>query len=167
MTSNSNLQLVQYKTIHRIHYTQSKLFIMGITDTDICPHCTLGCPDTYLYATWSCQPVNSLWTSVTKTLSTILDCSRVPLSPTLCLLVDTTSIPIPQKFKNPLLVSLTIAKKIVFQNWKSRVLQYKSLDSPNLRLHPYRRAHSSKTKKHQPSKTLGPPSLPFFKLCAQ
>lgn len=119
MTSNTNLQLIQYKTIHRTHITQSRLHKMGTVNTDICPHCTSGSTDTYLHATWNCQPVNLLWTSVIKTLSTILDC-RIPLSPTLCLLGDTTSTLIPQKIKYPVLVSLTIAKKVVFKNWKSR-----------------------------------------------
>lgn len=54
-----------------------------------------------------------------KNIFTIFYC-RIPLSPSLCLLGDTTSILIPQKWKYPLLVSLTIARKIVFQNWKSR-----------------------------------------------
>ena len=55
MTSNTNLQLIQYKTLHRYHITQSKLFRMGTVNTDICPHCTLGSIDTYLHATWNCQ----------------------------------------------------------------------------------------------------------------
>lgn len=118
MTTNTNLQLIQYKTIHRIHITQSKLFKMKLSDTDICSQCTSGSTDTYLHATWLCQPVHSLWTTLTNTLSSILDC-RVPLSPALCLLGDTSETSIPSKYKTPVLVSLAITKKI-FQNWKSK-----------------------------------------------
>ena len=32
MTTNTNLQLIQYITIHRTHITQSKMFKMGLTD---------------------------------------------------------------------------------------------------------------------------------------
>lgn len=85
MTTNTNLQLIQYKTIHRTHITQSKLFKMGLSDTDTCSQCTSGNTDTYLHATWLCQPGHSLWTTLTNTLSSVLDC-RVPLSPALCLL---------------------------------------------------------------------------------
>ena len=46
MTTNTNLQLIQYKTIHRTHITQSKMFKMGLTDTDTCSQCTLGSTDT-------------------------------------------------------------------------------------------------------------------------
>ena len=117
MTTNTNLQLIQYKTIHRTHITQSKMFKMGLADTDSCSQCTLDSTDNDLYATWVCQPVHSFWTAVTNTLSTIFGC-RIPLSSSLCLLRANTKIP--PKHKNPLLISLTIAKKIVFQNWKSR-----------------------------------------------
>ncbi|XP_065112772.2 G-protein coupled receptor family C group 6 member A-like [Paramisgurnus dabryanus] len=86
MTTNTNLQLIQYKTIHRTHITQSKLFKMRLSDTDTCSQCTSGNTDTYLHATWFCQPVHSLWTTVTNTLSSILDC-RVPLSPKLWLII--------------------------------------------------------------------------------
>lgn len=33
MTTNTNLQLIQYKTIHRTHFSQSKLFKIGQADT--------------------------------------------------------------------------------------------------------------------------------------
>ena len=126
MTTNTNVQLIQYKTIHRTHITQGKMFKMGLADTDSCSQCTLDSTDNYLHATWVCQPVHSFWTVVTDTLSTILGC-RIPLSSSLCLLGAITEIP--PKHKNPLLISLTIAKKIVFQNWKSRKNCHYSLDN--------------------------------------
>ncbi len=119
MTTNTNLQLIQYKTIHRTHITQRKMFRMGLTNTDTCSQCTLGSTDDYLHSTWSCQPVHALWVSVTEKLSTILGC-RIPTSPELCLLGDLTQVTIPIKLRNPLLISLTIAKKVIFQNWKSK-----------------------------------------------
>ena len=116
MTTNTNLQLIQYKTIHRTHIF--KMFKMGFADTDICSQCTLGSTDDYFHATWACQPVHSLWTAVTEKLSTILGC-RIPLSPLLCLLGDITQVVLPTKYRNPLLIS-TIVKKIILQNWKSK-----------------------------------------------
>lgn len=119
MTSNGNLQLIQYKTLHRFHLTQNRLHKMKLSDTDICSQCILGSTDNYLHATWDCTPVNTFWISVTDSLSVILGC-RIPLDPTLCLLGDTTQITLPNKYHKPLLTSLTIAKKIIFQNWKSK-----------------------------------------------
>lgn len=109
--SNTNLQLIQYKIIHRTNITQRKKSEMGLSDTDICSQCTLGSTDDYLHATWTCQPVYSFWTSVTDKLSIIMGC-RIPLSPPLCFLGNTTGIDnLPTKYKNPLLIFLTIAKK--------------------------------------------------------
>ena len=92
---------------------------MGFIDIDTCPQCTSGNTDSYLHATWYCQPVHSVWTTVIETISTILEC-RVPLSPTLCLLGDTSEFPLLSQHKIPVLVSLAITKKIVFQNWLSK-----------------------------------------------
>lgn len=68
ITSKTNLQFIQYETICRNHFTQCKLFKMGITTTYICPYCTSGSIVTYLNATWFCQPFFFFWTSVIKTL---------------------------------------------------------------------------------------------------
>ena len=119
MSDNTNLQLIQYKVNHRTHITQSKMFKMGLANTDICSQCTLGGTYTYLHTIWLCQPVHSFWITVTETLSTILS-YRIPASPTLCLLGDISEIHIPQKHRNPLLISLVVAKKVVLQNWKSK-----------------------------------------------
>ena len=116
MITNTNLQ---HKVIHRSHITQSKMFKMGLANTDICSQCTLGSTDDYLHAMWLCQPVYSFWITITEALSTILD-SRIPSSPTLCLLNDISTIHITQHFNKPLLISLTVAKKVVLQNWKSK-----------------------------------------------
>lgn len=120
MTNNANLQLIQFKIIHRIHITEKKMFLMGLRDTDVCSQCTLGSTDDYFHALWTCQSVHSFWISVTTKLSVIMGC-EIPLSPSLCLLnncIEVDNLPI--NYKNPLLISLTIAKKVILQNWKSK-----------------------------------------------
>ena len=96
MTTNTNLQLIQYKTIHRIHITQGKMFKMGLINTDIC-------------SPWVTQMIIF---PVTEKLLCIFGC-RILASPWLCLLGDLTHITIPTKHKSPFLISLTIAKKIL------------------------------------------------------
>ena len=119
MTSNTNLQLIQYKIIHRTHITQYKMYKMGLANTDTCSQCTSGTSDNYFHALWACQPVHSFWGSVTQKLSTILN-YRIPSSPQLCLLGDISVINIPNRYKNSLLISLTVAKKTILLNWKSK-----------------------------------------------
>ena len=103
MTTNTNLQLIQYKTIHRTHITQSKMFLMGLTDTD-----------------------NALWGALTPIfmqpgsanlfiLSEPQQLRQYPRSWT----AESSGTPVPPKYTIPVLVSPAITKKIVFQNWKS------------------------------------------------
>ena len=113
MTNNTNLQLIQFKIIHRIHITEKKMFTMGLRDTDICSQCTKGSTDDYLHALWTCQSVYSFWISVTTKLSVIMGCG-IPPSPSLCLFNNYMEVDhLPIKYKNSLLISLTIAKKVI------------------------------------------------------
>lgn len=43
-----------------------------------------------------------------------------PLSPSLCLLGDIAQVNLPIKYRNPLLISLTLAKKTILLKWKSK-----------------------------------------------
>lgn len=58
MTTNANLQLIQYKILHRFHLSGRKLFKMGFT-SETCSHCIQNKPDTYVHAIWHCTPIKS------------------------------------------------------------------------------------------------------------
>ncbi|MBN3294582.1 LORF2 protein, partial [Polypterus senegalus] len=58
---NPNLQLIQYKILHRVHYTGHRMFRMGFVPSDTCTHCTDNIPDSYIHALWSCPPVQGFW----------------------------------------------------------------------------------------------------------
>lgn len=118
MTKNANLQLIQYKILHRTHYTGEKLAKMGFT-SEICSHCTQNCTDTYIHAIWHCTPIKHFWEDITQSLSVLLDC-RIPLSPSLCLLGDLTALSNNTINSRILLTALTIAKKTILMNWKTR-----------------------------------------------
>ena len=119
MTKNTNLQLIQYKILHRTHYTGQKMLKMGFTSETCCIHCTQNCPDTYIHATWHCTPIKHFWEKVTESLSHFLDCC-IPVSPSLCLLGDLSSSTIDKTNHKHLLTALTIAKKTILMNWNSR-----------------------------------------------
>ena len=119
MSTNSNIQLIQYKIIHRFHFTGHRMFKMGLAQSDTCTHCSQNTPDTYLHATWNCTPVQQFWVDIISSLSNILGCP-IPLSPSLCLLGDLSSFNHKMKINKPLLIALTIAKKTILINWKSK-----------------------------------------------
>ena len=103
MTKNANLQLIQYKLLNRTHYTGQKMFKMGFT-SETCAQCTQNCPDTYIHATCHCTPIKLFWKEVIGSLSDFMDC-RIPLSPSLCLLGDTTTLTIDKTNHRLLLTS--------------------------------------------------------------
>lgn len=86
MTKNSNLQLIQYKVLHRFHLTGQKTFKMGFT-SETCSHCTKNTPDIYVHAIWYCTAIKRFWENVTDSLSNLMGC-HIPLSPSLYILGD-------------------------------------------------------------------------------
>lgn len=140
MTKNSDLQLIQYKVLHRFHFTAQKMAKMGF-GSDTCSHCMQNTPDTYTHAVWLCTPIYQFWVNVTDTLSTILGC-HIPATPSLCILGDTSVTSSNTTDITFLLVALTIAQKTILMNWKSRkkvnishwknlLTDYISLDDPS------------------------------------
>lgn len=67
-TRSSNLQLIQYKILHRIPDTGQNL----LCTSDICPHCTQNSPDSSIHATWHCTPVLHFWGKITGSLLVFL-----------------------------------------------------------------------------------------------
>ena len=119
MTKNPNLQLIQFKVLHRSHTTQYKMHRMGFSQSDKCTQCTQNNSDSYFHALWLCSPVQHFWSLVTQKLSLILDC-RIPLTPNLCLIGDLATISLPLHLSQSVLVALTIAKKTILMNWKNK-----------------------------------------------
>ena len=109
MRNNANLQTIQYKTLHRTHYTRETMFKMGFT-SETCSYCTQNTTDTYNHVTWNCTPIKLFWKEVTETLSCFLGC-LIPLSPKLCLLGDLSELSLDGTKNKFLLIALTIAKK--------------------------------------------------------
>uniref|UniRef100_A0A3Q1CLT5 Reverse transcriptase domain-containing protein n=1 Tax=Amphiprion ocellaris TaxID=80972 RepID=A0A3Q1CLT5_AMPOC len=119
MTKNTNLQLIQFKVLHRTHITQYKLYKMGFSRSDTCTQCTQNMTDTYFHALWLCTPVYQFWVTITQKLSNILDCG-IPHSPNVCLIGDLTQTALPDIHIQPTLAAIAIAKKTILVNWKDK-----------------------------------------------
>lgn len=91
---------------------------MGFT-SDICNNCTQNTIDTHTHAFWHCTPIFQFWKNITTALTTFFGCD-IPMCPSLCILGNTSSINLDQHAKQILLVALTIAKKTILMNWKTR-----------------------------------------------
>uniref|UniRef100_A0A3B3I4T3 Reverse transcriptase domain-containing protein n=1 Tax=Oryzias latipes TaxID=8090 RepID=A0A3B3I4T3_ORYLA len=119
MTKNPNLQLIHFKTLHRIYYTGQRMFKMGLSNSDICQHCDSNLPDNYMHALWFCTPVQALWQQVCADLSVWLKVS-ITASPSLCVLGDMSAIDVEGGLGSIIFITLCIAKKTILINWKSK-----------------------------------------------
>ena len=118
MSSNSKIQLIQYKVLHRTHITTHKMFNMGFIDNNTCTHCPTAI-DNHFHAFWLCTPIWRFWSEVMRELSEILNLS-IPLTPSIALLGDLSALSIPQHLQTFILIALTLAKKTILLNWKDR-----------------------------------------------
>lgn len=49
MTRNPNLQLIQYKILHRVHQMGQRMFTLGFVLSNSCSHCQGNIPDNYIH----------------------------------------------------------------------------------------------------------------------
>uniref|UniRef100_A0AAR2JYN7 Reverse transcriptase zinc-binding domain-containing protein n=1 Tax=Pygocentrus nattereri TaxID=42514 RepID=A0AAR2JYN7_PYGNA len=128
ISKSPNLQLIQYKVLHRVHYTGQRMFQMGLAQSNICTHCTANVTDNYLHAIWDCRPVQMFWHRICTDLSTWLKCC-IPTSPRLCILGDISELD--ANTSHIVLTALCIAKKTILINWKQKkdlhITLYKNL----------------------------------------
>ncbi len=116
---NPGLQLIQYKILHRVHYTGHRMFRMGFTASNNCSHCKGNTPDNYIHALWFCPPVQRYWYRICEDLSKCLKCS-IPASPLVCLLGDLDGVTTEDNTIHMAFTALCIAKKTVLMNWKNK-----------------------------------------------
>ena len=119
MIKSTNLQLIQYKIIHRVHYTTHKMFKMGFTNTAICTQCTQNTNDSYIHAMWHCTPVHQFWQEIITFLSHAF-VSHIQPSPSLYLLGDISTTNMTKENNRMLLIAPTIAERTTPMNWKTK-----------------------------------------------
>ncbi len=119
LIDNSNLQLIQYKILHRVHITQQRKYKMGFSNSPICTQCNLGTLDTYLHSFWYCTPVQNFWLVVTEKLHMLLDI-EIPVSPSFCLLGLGLETEIASHYVQLVYIALILAKKAILQHWKTK-----------------------------------------------
>lgn len=115
---NSNLKLIQYKILHRVHITQYRKHKMGFSNSPICAQCNLGSLDTYLYSCY-CTPVQNFWSGVIDKLYTTL-AIEIPLFPSVCLLGLFLETDVAPHYVKLVYVALILAKKAILHHWKTK-----------------------------------------------
>lgn len=146
MTTNTNLQLIQQKTIHRTHFSQSKLFKMGLADTAFALTARQG-------ALIICMPLGPASRSISyghQLQKHFLPFYTVEShSPPHFAFLET---PLPFLFhrngKSTPCLSNYCQENSLSKLEIQRLLSHKSLDQPNFKTHPNRRTLSSKEEQY-------------------
>ena len=68
-TKEVRLIMMQWKILHNIYPSNSVLYKINITDTNVCDHC--GLHDTVEHYFYSCTANNELWHAVTSDINAI------------------------------------------------------------------------------------------------
>ena len=100
------------------YITLDKRCLKRFTSSKLCSHSTQNTTDNYIHATWYCTPVTHFWQEIINLLALCLNIT-VTLSPELCLLGDTSAINM-TKETSTIPAALTIAKKTILMNWKTK-----------------------------------------------
>lgn len=113
---NARHNLIQFKIIHRLHYSKSKLHKIYPTISPLCNKCkTLE--GTLFHSLWSCIKIQPFWKCIFKFLSEVYS---VDLEPEPCIgLLDAENAFCSKYQTQAISLCMLLAKKLILQMWKS------------------------------------------------
>lgn len=115
---NSRHQLIQFKILHRLHYSKVRLHKFYPSISPMCDRCRRA-EGTLFHAFWSCPSLRGFWFKIFDWYSKAY---MKPLQPEPELVIfgcSPTSELLPVKLQGPLELGLIVAKRIILREWKS------------------------------------------------
>uniref|UniRef100_A0AAQ5XLH4 Reverse transcriptase domain-containing protein n=1 Tax=Amphiprion ocellaris TaxID=80972 RepID=A0AAQ5XLH4_AMPOC len=117
---NSRHRLIQFKIVHRLHYSKSRLHKIYPSVSPVCDRCNVS-ESTLSHAFWSCPSLAGFWCKIFDFYSKAY---KTPIKPDAGLAVlgcTQTTKTIPATMQQPLELGLIVAKKLILKEWKSPV----------------------------------------------
>lgn len=112
-------RLIPLKYLHRVYYTRSCLWHMGLIGFSTCLRCEAE-EDTLIHTVWSCTALTCFWREVLSCLGEVLTWD-VPFVPKLLLLHSTEGIGGNCYKRHLLFLGLTLARRDIARYWKASV----------------------------------------------
>lgn len=116
-SKNPDHQLIHFKFLHRMYLTPRKRHAMKIITSPNCDLCTLSTVGSFIHMYWDCPDVSAFWRQISITLSDMLGVD-IPLSPSLLLLNDDSTLELSLQQRRILWAGLTAAKKMLALRWQ-------------------------------------------------
>ena len=115
---NARHALVQFKVVHRLHYSKSRLHAIYPNSSPLCDKCKQEA-GTLAHQFWLCPKLNSYWSLIFDYLSKAFDKNIEP-DPILALFGSVTTSSILNSFERQAISLCTLlAKRLILQQWKS------------------------------------------------
>ena len=115
---NSRFRLIQFKVIHRLHYSKTKLHKIFDSVSPMCDRCG-GAEGSLSHLFWYCPVLDNFWSDIFNWFSKQY---RVSIQPDCNLAIFGSSegtTTLPSHCKQVLKTGMVAAKKLILLNWKS------------------------------------------------
>ena len=115
---NARLQLIQYKIIHRLHYSKTKLNKIFPTVSPTCDKCKTS-DGTLAHLFWDCSKLSGFWDDIFHLYSVIYNKPMKPDGILVILHCSTYALTLPKALQEALAFGLVVAKRVILREWKS------------------------------------------------
>lgn len=115
---NARLQLIQFKVLHRLHYSKVKLHKMFPQTSPLCNRCKIA-NSTLAHQFWSCPYVQGFWCSIFSWYSRALKIHIVPEPESALLGYSITLDNLDRDLRSAIMYGMVIAKRCILKLWRS------------------------------------------------
>ena len=130
-------KLIQYKIIHRSHYTPYKLHRISPSNSQNCWRCVVE-PGDFIHIFWLCPKIVAFWSEILTMIARVTSV-RLEQEVEICLLGLIEGNAISKERKTQIGLLLFYARKVIVLNWKKieapSIAQWKNLVNSNLILY--------------------------------
>ncbi|XP_048011812.1 uncharacterized protein LOC125245329 [Megalobrama amblycephala] len=118
-TSFTRLSLIQFKVLHCIYYTKSKLSKIYSNVEDSCDRCKSDKAD-IIHMFWSCQKLNNYWALVFKLKASFIVLNTTPCVENAIFGVPEHGIHLTNNMKNVFAFASLFSRRRILLEWKSK-----------------------------------------------
>lgn len=109
--------LIQFKVVHRIHWSRAKIGKIFPNTDPTCPRCKLE-PATLFHQFWSCPKLSDFWGSIFKCFSEIFDFDFEPCPLTAIFGILPVGCPLSRAQSDTVAYATLLARRVILLNWK-------------------------------------------------
>ena len=115
---NSRYRLIQYKVIHRLHYSKTKLNRIFPSVSPVCDKCS-SAEGSLAHLFWFCPTLHSFWTAIFEWLSLAYSTDIQPNHDLAIFGCSVTTTHLPRNVQMAWRTGMVVARKLILLTWKS------------------------------------------------